>query len=66
MLLDEREKQYQDDIKKTVGGNWTKFFVEVSKGRFEVNWDILSKENQTVIDEALERLEQVNEAGKVI
>lgn len=66
MLLDEREKQYQDYIKKTVGGNWTKFFVEVSKGRFEVNWDILSKENQTVIDEALERLEQVNEAGEAI
>lgn len=66
MLLDEREKQYQDSIKKTVGGNWTKFFVEVSKGRFEVNWDILSKENQTVIDEALERLEQVNEAGEAI
>lgn len=66
ILLDEREKQYQDYIKKTVGGNWTKFFVEVSKGRFEVNWDILSKENQTVIDEALERLEQVNEAGEAI
>lgn len=66
MLSDEREKQYQDSIKKTVGGNWTKFFVEVSKGRFEVNWDILSKENQTVIDEALERLEQVNKAGEAI